>query len=280
MKYFLSALLIAIAFSSSASAQPRRAPPVVYELACPAGYSPVPSFGKTLNSVSGNWRANVCVSDKGDGTMVCQMDGCSSSPPAEPPGSRPTLQLSDKARWALWEASDGVGNAFTVTNDQFSTSDSGANTSWLPPAAQRGMVIQVNLNGLQSRAYHGQEFAWPGRYTRFSSVLILTDDVDAVGATFFIGLSNLITAAADPTSAVSIGFYVTKTAGGFFGTWAAVCSVRGVKTTVDATVPIVQGPRYRCSFTLKHDSAIFFVDSQSVATIRTHLPLLPLAMDR
>jgi hypothetical protein len=77
MKSILSCLAIAIVCSLSASAQP--SPPLVYELACPSGYSPIASFGKSFNSVSGQWRANVCISDKGDGTMVCQMTGCGST---------------------------------------------------------------------------------------------------------------------------------------------------------------------------------------------------------
>jgi hypothetical protein len=76
MKYFLSCLAIAIAFCFSAHAQPRRPAPIVYELACPAGYSQVASFGKSFNSSTGQWRANVCISDRGDGTMLCQMSGC------------------------------------------------------------------------------------------------------------------------------------------------------------------------------------------------------------
>jgi hypothetical protein len=74
MKSILSCLAIAIVCSFSASAQPR--PPLVYELACPSGYSPVSSFGKSFNSVTGQWRANVCIHDNGDGTMLCQMSGC------------------------------------------------------------------------------------------------------------------------------------------------------------------------------------------------------------
>jgi hypothetical protein len=78
MKSIFSCLAIAIACSLSASAQPSTAR-IAYELACPSGYSPVASFGKSFNSITGMWRANVCVSDMGDGTMVCQMQGCSSA---------------------------------------------------------------------------------------------------------------------------------------------------------------------------------------------------------
>lgn len=68
--------LIATAFSFTAAAQPARPAPIVYELACPAGYSPVPNSGRTFDSLTGLWRANFCVSGKGDGVMMCQMNGC------------------------------------------------------------------------------------------------------------------------------------------------------------------------------------------------------------
>jgi hypothetical protein len=76
MKRVLSTLLIAIAFSLTAAAQPARPAPITYELACPAGYSPVANGGKSFDVLTGKWRANLCISDKGDGTMVCQMSGC------------------------------------------------------------------------------------------------------------------------------------------------------------------------------------------------------------
>lgn len=76
MKSIVSCVVLAIAFSFLASAQPSA--PLVYELACPSGYSPVASFGKSFNSVTNKWRANVCIHDTGDGTMLCQMSGCSS----------------------------------------------------------------------------------------------------------------------------------------------------------------------------------------------------------
>ena len=64
-------LLIAIVLSFAQG-------PMVYELACPHGYSPLPTLGKTFDQTTGQWRANICVSDGSDGRMVCQMDGCGS----------------------------------------------------------------------------------------------------------------------------------------------------------------------------------------------------------
>lgn len=68
--------LFAIAFSFTAAAQPARPAPIVYEQACPAGYSALASFGKSFNSLTGNWRANMCIAGDGSGTMLCQMIGC------------------------------------------------------------------------------------------------------------------------------------------------------------------------------------------------------------
>jgi hypothetical protein len=73
MKSLLITIAIAIAFSIPAAAAPA---PVIYELSCPAGYSPLSSIGKTFNQSTGMWRANICVSDNGHGTMVCNMNGC------------------------------------------------------------------------------------------------------------------------------------------------------------------------------------------------------------
>ena len=55
-------------------------PPQVFELACPAGYNPLSTLGKTFDSITGKWRANFCVSTSGNGRMVCQMDGCGAVP--------------------------------------------------------------------------------------------------------------------------------------------------------------------------------------------------------
>lgn len=54
----------------------RAQPSDAYELSCPAGYDPMPAYGKTFNSQTGKWRANVCISNSGSGTVVCQMNGC------------------------------------------------------------------------------------------------------------------------------------------------------------------------------------------------------------
>ena len=76
MKKFLSVIAIAIGFSLSAAAQPA---PVTYELACPAGYSPLPNSGKSFDSLTGQWRANFCIAGNGSGTVVCQANGCGST---------------------------------------------------------------------------------------------------------------------------------------------------------------------------------------------------------
>lgn len=48
----------------------------VYELACPAGFSPLPAGGESYNQTTGQWRANICIADDGSGRQVCQMDNC------------------------------------------------------------------------------------------------------------------------------------------------------------------------------------------------------------
>lgn len=83
MKKLLSMIAIAIGLSLTAAAQPT---PITYELACPAGYSPLSSFGKTFNSTTGKWRANICVAGDGSGRLVCQMSGCGGAVPGSPVG--------------------------------------------------------------------------------------------------------------------------------------------------------------------------------------------------
>jgi hypothetical protein len=71
MKTFIKVavfVLIAIAIG--------KAQPTVYELACPNGYSPLPTLGKSYDQTTGQWRANICISDTGNGRQICQMDGC------------------------------------------------------------------------------------------------------------------------------------------------------------------------------------------------------------
>lgn len=51
-------------------------PSDAYELSCPAGYSPVSPLGKTFDAITGMWRANICISDSGNGAMICQTAGC------------------------------------------------------------------------------------------------------------------------------------------------------------------------------------------------------------
>src|SRR5262249_31073201 len=66
-------LVIACWFSPPAAiAQPG----VVFELSCPAGYSPLATFGKTFDALTGKWRANFCISTSHNGRMICQADGC------------------------------------------------------------------------------------------------------------------------------------------------------------------------------------------------------------
>jgi hypothetical protein len=47
-----------------------------FELACPTGFSPLMTGGKTYNSQTKKWRANFCVSATGNGHVVCMADGC------------------------------------------------------------------------------------------------------------------------------------------------------------------------------------------------------------
>jgi len=88
---FLGFLLFVVC-GHLAHAQPA---PKVYELACPAGYSPAP-FGESFNSVTGQWRANFCRNDSGTGRWVCQADGCSGNVAPGPgvPSSRSILTAS------------------------------------------------------------------------------------------------------------------------------------------------------------------------------------------
>jgi hypothetical protein len=67
----LLALVIACCLSPPAAAQP-----LVFELSCPAGYSPLTNMGKTFNQSTGQWRANFCISTSGNGRLLCQADGC------------------------------------------------------------------------------------------------------------------------------------------------------------------------------------------------------------
>lgn len=73
-----SMLILSIAFSLCAWSQPPKHIPIVYELSCPAGYSPLQDGGKSFDRLTGLWRANVCVADNGSGFQVCQMTGCGS----------------------------------------------------------------------------------------------------------------------------------------------------------------------------------------------------------
>lgn len=86
MKSLFRVFLLAIVFPIALSAQQRPAPALTYELACPAGYSPLPNEGKSFDALTGYWRANLCMKTDGSGRVVCQMDGCGSAPGA-PAGS-------------------------------------------------------------------------------------------------------------------------------------------------------------------------------------------------
>lgn len=67
--------ILAIATIPAVTAQPSDA----YELSCPSGYDPMPAYGKTFNSQTGRWRANMCIANDGSGRMLCQADGCGGS---------------------------------------------------------------------------------------------------------------------------------------------------------------------------------------------------------
>lgn len=66
---FLFVLVVACCLSPPAAiAQPGAG--LDYELACPAGSSPLSSLGKTFNALTGRWRANWCIATDGSGVMI------------------------------------------------------------------------------------------------------------------------------------------------------------------------------------------------------------------
>lgn len=74
----IAVMLLCLSTLSFAQPGRNRLPTQTFELACPAGYSPLAPYGTTLDTKTGLWRANMCIATDGSGRLVCQMDGCGS----------------------------------------------------------------------------------------------------------------------------------------------------------------------------------------------------------
>lgn len=223
MKSLWCSLLFAIVFSLTAFAQPARPAPIVYELACPAGYSPLPTYGKSFNSVTGQWRANICMSDTRDGKMLCQMTGCGASP-APPAGSLQGNNAGvfggvpgstiDFTNGLVSLAPTGTGVALKITgdsnsNDQldfFNQGQASPGTKIFPNdtigqvmtfTADNGSTLSMGGGSLSVSGIGGNGSSASFDFSGFNLMGRLKIDPDQAG--LFNGVGLIIVADSDPT---------------------------------------------------------------------------------
>lgn len=193
-------------------------------------------------------------------------------------GTGKSIPPPDKARFSLWQASSQTGTLPWITvSDIQTSSDSGASSGGFPPGPNP-MNHFVNLNGLQNRSYHGQNFVWPGRNASFKSAVYL-DFNGNPSSKFYIGLSSVITAATDPTSVDSIVIGSIKATGLGWSDWFVICSVGGVITSVNTKMPVVNLARNKLEFTLNNGIVTATINNKVVAQINTNIPTIALAIN-
>lgn len=175
MKSILSILLFVIAIAIGASAQVAKPAPITYELACPAGFSPLAQMGRSFDNATGKWRANLCVSDTGDGRMLCNMAGCNTVTAAG--GANTQVQYNCAGGFcgdpaATWDHTNSRLSISAVrTGALFKSSTSGA--TFDIPLSASAIYAQVATGGTLD--------------------LVMPDPLTALGQAFFIKRSNTST---------------------------------------------------------------------------------------